>query len=189
LGEYAAHDTGRVNTLHSALAEAAYLTALERNGDVVRLASYAPLLAKQNRTQWRPDMIYFSNTNLLLSANYYAQQMFGQNLGDRYLSASVAPAVTNVAVSCVRDSKSGDFILKLVNTGSTAQALQVKLTGAERIADKAQRTVLGADSAAASNSFANPRAVMPQTSEISVGAVFECGVPANSLTVIRLLKR
>lgn len=89
LGEYAAHDTGRANTLRSALAEAAYMTSLERNGDLVRLSSYAPLLAKQGHTQWRPDMIYFDNVSITPSINYYVQQLFSVNRGDAYLPTTV----------------------------------------------------------------------------------------------------
>lgn len=87
LGEYAAHDTGRRNTLRSALAEAAYLTSLERNGDVVLMASYAPLLGKRGRTQWNPNLIYFSNTQVLRTVNYYVQQLFSLHGGDTYLGA------------------------------------------------------------------------------------------------------
>lgn len=89
LGEYAAHDTGRANTLRSALAEAAYMTSLERNGDLVYFSSYAPLLAKQGRTQWRPDLIYFDNISITPSINYYVQQLFSVNSGDVYLSTEV----------------------------------------------------------------------------------------------------
>jgi alpha-L-arabinofuranosidase len=89
LGEYAAHDSGRANTLRSALAEAAYMTGLERNGDLVWFSSYAPLLAKQGRTQWRPDLIYFDNSSITPSINYYVQQLFSINNGDLYLPTSV----------------------------------------------------------------------------------------------------
>ncbi len=89
LGEYAAHDVGRANTLRSALSEAACLTSLERNGDLVRLSSYAPLLSKQRRTQWRPDMIYFDNVSITPSLNYYVQQLFSLNDGDKYLPTTV----------------------------------------------------------------------------------------------------
>ena len=92
LGEYAAHDAGRANTLRSALSEAAYLTSLERNGDLVRLSSYAPLLSKQRRTQWRPDMIYFDNVSITPSLNYYVQQLFSVNHGDQYLPTTVQVA-------------------------------------------------------------------------------------------------
>lgn len=89
VGEYAAHDVGRKNTLRSALAEAAYLTSLERNADIVRLASYAPLLAKNRRTQWRPDMIYFDNATISPSVNYQVHKLFGHNAGDAYLPTTV----------------------------------------------------------------------------------------------------
>ena len=89
LGEYAAHDRGRVNTLRSALSEAAYMTSLERNADLVHLSSYAPLLSKQGRTQWRPDLIYFDNISITPSINYYVQQLFSLNCGDIYLPAAV----------------------------------------------------------------------------------------------------
>lgn len=81
LGEYAAHVDGRASNLEVALAEAIYLTALERNADIVKMTSYAPLLAKEGFTQWRPDLIYFSNTDLKLSPSYYVQQLFGVNTG------------------------------------------------------------------------------------------------------------
>lgn len=95
LGEYAAHDNQRLATLRSALAEAAYMTTLERNGDVVRLASYAPLLGKTGRTQWDPDLIYFTNTAVTPTINYYVQQLFSRNAGDSYLANElVVPTVT-----------------------------------------------------------------------------------------------
>ncbi len=85
LGEYAS----KGNTLYNALAEAAYMTALERNGDVVRLASYAPLLGKDRHTQWNPNLIYFTNDVVVPTVNYYVQKLFGQNAGQTYLPTEV----------------------------------------------------------------------------------------------------
>ena len=85
LGEYAS----RGNTLMNALSEAAYMAALERNGDVVHLSSYAPLLAKAGHTQWNPDMIYFHNTAIMRTANYHVQKMYGNNGGDTWLPNTV----------------------------------------------------------------------------------------------------
>ncbi|MEY4918578.1 MAG: hypothetical protein RL616_2491 [Verrucomicrobiota bacterium] len=183
-GEYAAHDKDRVNTLCSALAEAAHLTALERNGDVVRLSSYAPLLAKQGHTQWRPDMIYFDNTRLLRSVNYFVQQMFGQNSGDVYLPVKLSTEAKNLATSCVRDTKSGDVILKLVNNDTNAVALQINLAGIGEI-KSATRTVLAGE-ATKVNSFEHPDAVVPVAENFPAGKNFTCEVPASSLTVLRL---
>lgn len=188
VGEYAAHDKDRVNTLRSALAEAAYLTSLERNADVVHLASYAPLLAKQGRTQWRPDMIYFDNTKLVLSANYYVQQMFGQNSGDLYLPTKLSSAAPELAVSCVQDSKSGDVIFKLVNVSTNPVATRLDLAGLGKIKPTATRTVL-AGNPNANNSFKEPRTVVPQTDTIPVSEPFPCAVPANSFTLLRFKTR
>ena len=85
LGEYAS----RGNSLFNALSEAAYMSSLERNGDVVHLSSYAPLLGKVGHTQWNPNLIYFNNTKVAPTVNYYVQQLYGQNAGDRYLPTSV----------------------------------------------------------------------------------------------------
>jgi alpha-L-arabinofuranosidase len=86
LGEYASWG----NSVFNAMAEAAYLTTLERNGDVVRMASYAPLLGREHHMQWRPNLIYFNNTELCRSVNYYVQQLFGQNQGDTWLPTDVS---------------------------------------------------------------------------------------------------
>jgi alpha-L-arabinofuranosidase len=183
-GEYAAHEKDRANTLRSALAEAAHLTALERNGDVVQLASYAPLLAKQGRTQWHPDMIYFTNTNLLRSANYFVQQMFGQNSGDVYLPLKISSEVKTLAASCVRDTKSGDVILKLVNSDTNAVALQVNLAGVGEI--KSATHIVLAGEATSVNTFEQPDRVGPVTENIAAATAFSCEAKPNSLTVIRL---
>ncbi|MET7490035.1 alpha-L-arabinofuranosidase C-terminal domain-containing protein [Streptomyces sp. NPDC005538] len=88
LGEYGS----KGNTMLNALAEAAYMMGMERNGDIVRLASYAPLLAKVDRTQWVPDLIYFDNERVLPSLNYYVQQMHATAVGDRSLPVAVTGA-------------------------------------------------------------------------------------------------
>jgi alpha-L-arabinofuranosidase len=88
VGEYGS----RGNTMLCALAEAAYMAAMERNGDVVHLASYAPLLAKMGNTQWEPDLVYFDNERVLPSLNYWVQQMHARAAGDRALAVDVAGA-------------------------------------------------------------------------------------------------
>ncbi len=89
VSEYAAHDTGRRTTLRSALAEAAMMTAFERNGDIVRMACYAPLFGKIGNTQWNPDLIYFTNTEVAPTINYEVQKLFGNNAGDEYLTTAM----------------------------------------------------------------------------------------------------
>lgn len=85
LGEYAA----KSNTLLAALAEASYMTGIERNADVVKMACYAPLFGNSTMNQWTPDMIFFSNDNALLTANYYVQKMFANNVGTNILPTTL----------------------------------------------------------------------------------------------------
>lgn len=185
LGEYASQG----NTLFNAIAEAAYMTSLERNGDVVHLASYAPLLAKAGHTQWNPDMIYFNNTTIYRTANYYAQQLFSTNEGDVYHSNVVTPATnkadTALAFSCVRNSKTGDVIIKLVNSAKVEKAFKVNLSQFKGIGTKATVSILTGE-ADAKNSFENPDKVKPVTSNFKASKTFTYSVQPMSLTVISL---
>ena len=121
LGEYATHISGRRANMETALTEALYLAALERNGDVVHMTSYAPLLAKDGRTQWNPDLIYFNNREVRPTTGYYVQKLYGQHAGDHYIPSQVnldnqdSRVKLRVGSSIVRDSKTGDVIVKLVN--------------------------------------------------------------------------
>jgi alpha-L-arabinofuranosidase len=187
VGEYAAHERDRANTWRSALAEAAYLTSLERNGDVVRLASYAPLLAKQSHTQWRPDMIYFSNTNLLLTANYQVQKLFSQNSGDVTLQVTLGTA-TNLAVSCVRHTASGDIIVKLVNPGPDATPVQVQFARPPEKGAQIIRTVIAAEPQAV-NTLERRAAILPSTTTIPAAEAVPYTPPPYSVTVLRFKSR
>jgi alpha-L-arabinofuranosidase len=102
LGEYASQD----NRFHNALAEAAFMTGLERNADVVKLASYAPLLSNEDYVQWRPDMIWFNNQASWGSASYEVQKLFMNNVGDHVVPStatgtpwSPAPITGGIALS------------------------------------------------------------------------------------------
>lgn len=128
LGEYAAHYPGRESNLECALSIGLYLTDVERNADVVTMTSYAPLLSKKGRTQWRPDLIYFDNEEIKLSPDYYIQQMYGANPGNTYIpttiditekgkgKANISDDVTNrFGVSTVVDESTGDTIVRIAN--------------------------------------------------------------------------
>lgn len=120
LGEWAAHLHGRPSNIETALAEALYLTDLERNSDVVIMSSYAPLLAKKGHIQWRPDLIYFDNGGITLTPDYYVQKIYGNNSGDGYIPVSInSPerddVMKRIGVSVLTDSTTGDTIVKVVN--------------------------------------------------------------------------
>lgn len=186
LGEYAAHLPGRPNNVETALAEALYLTAVERNADVVSMSSYAPLLAKEGHTQWNPDLIYFNNNEVKPTVGYYTQQMYGQNAGTSYLPSVVTidnqrPEVkARIGVSVVQDETSGDYIVKLVNLLPVEVRTQVALKDVELGATPtAVRTILSGHPADKQvRSVSAPFALS--------GSDFPYTMPAYSFTVIRI---
>lgn len=186
LGEYASWG----NKMRNAISEAAYMTALERNGDVVRMASYAPLFAKKDFTQWKTDLIFFDNSKVNLTPNYYVQKMFSANQGDYYFDNVILKDEknANLAASCVQDSKTGDIILKMVNFGSESKPMKIDLKGFSNITSKAEQTVLTGN-AEAENTLENPQTVIPAKSTVKIKQVFDYSAPAMSLTVIRIKTR
>ncbi len=137
-GEYASHDhsTKKDNNFLSALSEAAFMTGLERNADVVRLATYAPLFAHVDAWQWNPDLIWFDNLRMMRTPNYYVQQMYGMNAGTDVLSLQmdgkpVAGQDSLYATACL-EASTGEVILKLVNAGSTPANIRIDFTGMKK---------------------------------------------------------
>lgn len=183
LGEYAA----KANTLDAALAEAAYMTGLEKNGDVVEMACYAPLFSHSKLNQWVPDMIFYSNDGIFGSANYYVQQMYGNNAGDYSLESELTGAADLTLYESAVDAD-GDVILKIVNVSDEDIPMDIILEGRDMTCflQEADVTVLTGADKKAMNSF-DEMAVVPQESRMEIGETFEYTAPANSLTVIRLL--
>lgn len=182
LGEYAA----KANTLDAALAEAAYMTGLEKNGDVVEMACYAPLFSHEKLNQWVPDLIYYSNDGMFGSANYYVQQMYGNNAGEYSLDAKLTGAPEQTLYESAVDAD-GDVILKLVNVTDEDREINVVLEGREMACflPEAEVTVLTGAEQKAMNSF-KEMAVQPKESVLTVDETFSYTAPARSLTVIRI---
>ena len=185
LGEYAAHLPGRPNNIETALAEALYLTSVERNADVVTMTSYAPLLAKEGYTQWNPDLIYFNNREVKPTTGYYVQKLYGQNAGNEYLPSKITldnrddQVRKRIAASIVRDSASGDVIVKLVNLLPVEVNTNVDLSGIGAIQSSAKRTVLTGKPA---------DTPLPVEDTMEVAEKFDYQLPAYSFTVIRIKK-
>ena len=184
LGEYAVHVPGRHNNIETALVEALHLANVERNGDVVSMTSYAPLLAKDKHTNWNPDLIYFNNKEVKSTVGYYVQQLYGQNSGTQYLPTRVdmnndQEAVRRrMAVSVVRDKQSGDVIVKLVNLLPVEINTQIIVPDIGSIQPVAIKTVLSGKPA--------DKNARPVIGQIEVGGKFPCELPAYSFTVIRI---
>jgi alpha-L-arabinofuranosidase len=184
LGEYAAHLPGRPNNIETALSEALYLTSVERNGDVVHMTSYAPLLAKEGFTQWNPDLIYFNNTEVNPTVGYYVQQLYGQNSGDKYIAAQVnlsnnQDAVKKrIAISVVKDSRTNDVIIKLVNLLPVEVNANIDLNGFKISKSDAKLSVLKGQP--------TDKLAKPEISSISVTNLMDYEMPAYSFSVIRI---
>jgi len=186
LGEYAAHLPGRPSNIETALAEALYLTALERNGDIVSMASYAPLLAKEAHTQWTPDLIYFNNTTVKPTVNYFVQQLYGTNSGDKYLPGTIT--ISNdmnredvrerIAVSTVEDTRGKAVIIKMVNLLPKSVQSSIDLSGISIADVNAVKTVL--------QGSPDSKDARPVVSSVPVTNKFSAELPPYSFTVIRI---
>ncbi len=182
LGEYASHLPGRPTNLETALTEAMHLINIERNGDVVHMTSYAPLLAKEGFTQWNPDLIYFSNTEVKPTVGYYVQKMVGNNAGNFYIPAKLTLNIERddvrkrVAASIVKDKFSGDIIVKVVNLLPVAVNSNLELPMKDDF--KALKSVL----------TGNPtdKKLMPAISEIILEKDSQVEFPPYSFTILRM---
>ena len=136
-GEYACHGKGKKwNHYEASILEAAFMTDMERNADVVYMTAYAPLLAHVDGWQWRPDLVWFDNTEMFKTCSYYVQQMYAQNKGTNVLSLTMnkkpvagQEGQNGLFASAVLDANANTVIVKVINTGKTAQDISLNLVG------------------------------------------------------------
>jgi alpha-L-arabinofuranosidase len=197
MGEYAAQSdklvsTKNRNTVETALAEAAYMTGLERNADVVRMASYAPLFANTDAWQWTPDLIWVNSLQLYKTPDYYVQQIFSRNRGDVILPVKLAGVETSPAgvealyASATRDNLREEIVLKVVNPAANALSARIKLDGVPQIEPEGKATVLAGDLTDV-NSMEEPEKISPVESTFeNAAAEFSYTFRAHSLTVLRI---
>jgi len=189
-GEYAAQTTGAArpdnkNNWLAAISEAAFMTGLERNGDVVRMASYAPLLAHKDAWQWVPDAIWFDNLHSYGTPNYQVQRLYGSNTGNRTLPAT-PQATDNLYTSAVLDDRTHSLVLKVVSNSATPRQATIRLDGLTTTGTAKVTTLASAD-LGAENSFEHPDVVAPVDSTTPVNAgTLDVTLPAYSVTVYRV---
>lgn len=194
-GEYAAHSKEAIksesrNSWLSALAEAAFMTGLERNADVVNMASYAPLLAHVEAWQWRPDLIWFDNLKVVGTPNYYVQKMFSTHRG-----TNVIPALSggkpligtdSLYASAVIDRSDSKIYIKLVNTSVSAKSVKINLEGASFLKNGEMET-LKSEGLFDYNSFSNPDVIKPIKSQFIISGkkvpVILDAISANVITL------
>lgn len=169
-GEYACHGKGKKwNHFEAALYEAAFMTDLERNADIVHMATYAPLFAHIDGWQWRPDLIWFDNTRTMLTTSYYVQQMYARNKGTNVLTLTMngrpvagQQGQDGLFASAVADRKKGETIVKVANTSDSAQDIRLNLSGLKGT-HSAIATTLQCDDMDAENTLDNPHRIQPTT--------------------------
>jgi alpha-N-arabinofuranosidase len=189
-GEYAAQTSGTTkpdnhNNWKAAISEAAFMTGLERNGDVVQMASYAPLLAHVDAWQWKPDAIWFDNLRSYGTPNYYVQRVFASNAGTRIVP--VTPhAEDGLYTSATIDDRTHELIVKAINTKPTEQLSEIKLTGINP-SGKARVITLQSPDLSTENTFENPTALAPEASTVDLkSATMPVKLRPYSLTVYRI---
>ena len=206
-GEYACHGRGKKwNHFETSLYEAAHMTGIERNADLVHMATYAPLFAHVEGWQWRPDAIWFDNLRMFKSVSYYVQQMFAMNRGTNVLSLTTVPTTGKKAVpvagqegmdglfaSSVYDATTGEVIVKVVNTSKSPQDITLNLIGMKNGGTAQTLTLHHDGSLDDENTLEQPDKICPVSGTATVkagkkAATLEDKLPAMTFRLYRIKK-
>lgn len=168
-GEYACHDrsSGKANNFLSALYEAAFMTGLERNADIVHMCTYAPLLAHVDAWQWNPDMIWFDNLRMVKTPNYYIQQLYAKNVGTNVLSLTWdkknITGQNGLYASAVYDKNEKCYIIKIANINDKSQSIELVLNGLKKNVKPyvGECWLLRSDNLKLINTLDNPENIIP----------------------------
>ena len=176
-GEYACHGKGKKwNHYEASILEAAFMTDMERNADVVYMTAYAPLLAHVDGWQWRPDLVWFDNTEMFKTVSYYVQQMYAKNKGTNVLKLTMdgkpvagQEGQNGLFASAVLDANTNTVIVKVINTGKTAQNISLNLIGLK--GEKTAKTItLNHNGMDDENSIENPNKIAPVNGSVKCEA-------------------
>ena len=189
VGEWATREGSPTTNMGAALGDAAWMTGMERNSDLIIMASYAPLFVNVNPggMQWESDLIGYDALSSYGSPGYYAQGMFAKYLGTEVPVSSANAVPERFFYSVTRDPAKGAMYLKLVNASSVAQPIEVELSGASNIASTGTLVTLTGASLAQTNTIAAPKRIVPiQTTLPNIGKKFTHTVPPYSVQVLDL---
>lgn len=194
-GEYASHvektEGTKRNNLLAAISEAAFLTGLERNADVVHMASYAPLFAHVDGWQWAPDLIWINNVHAYGTPNYYVQKLFSLNKGSRVVPLTfrneAVAGQDSLYASAVIDTVTNELVIKIVNASCKTQLIDLSVAGIKKIAAQGSLTVLQGDDPGVVNSIEQPLRIVPNETLIPVkGKVISYAAASRSFAVLRI---
>jgi alpha-L-arabinofuranosidase len=189
VGEWATREGEPTPNLQAALGDAAWMTGMERNSDIVIMASYAPLFVNVNPggMQWESDLIGYDALTSYGSPSYWAQVMFAGHLGTEVVASTLSNAGPRVYASVTRDDARRKLFVKVVNGTSESKPMTIALDGASKIGHDATLTTLSGKSPDATNSIAIPDAVVPVEHRIQVaGPKFEHSFEPYSVNVLEL---
>jgi alpha-N-arabinofuranosidase len=192
VGEWATREGSPTTNMGAALGDAAWMTGMERNSDLIVMASYAPLFVNVNPggMQWESDLIGYDAMSSYGSPSYYAQAMFGEYLGTEVPTSSITGEGDRFFYSVTRDPAKGEVFLKLVNASSIAQPVAIDLAGAGNISTTATLVSLTGSNDAETNTISAPTRIVPVKSTVqNAGARFAHTVPPYSVQVIALQAR
>ncbi|SHH15753.1 alpha-N-arabinofuranosidase [Chryseolinea serpens] len=194
-GEYAAQSVATVspkneNNWRCALSEAAFMTGLERNADLVHMASYAPLFAHVDAWQWTPDLIWFDNLNAYGTPNYYVQKLFSTNKGTHVLPVTAqgetVAGKNGLYASAVTDANAKTILVKLVNAGDEPQTITLQLSSARKISQAGTITVLKGNPDEVNN-LEHPTQIHPEEQPLKwKGKDVKTVLPPRSFSVVKI---
>ncbi len=198
-GEYACHGEGKKwNHFNASLLEAAFMTGLERNADVVQMATYAPLFAHIDGWQWRPDLIWFDNLQSVRTVSYYVQQLYAYNKGTHVLPLTMnhkpvagSKGQQGLFASAVWDEYNQSYIVKVVNTSSDAQSLSLVFSGMQKNETLSAGIciTLQSDDPDKDNTLDEPQAIVPiQKQVMPIKNVFNTKIDANTFAIYKFTK-
>ena len=192
-GEYACHAKGRKwNHFYASLLEAAFMTGLERNADIVQMATYAPLFAHVEGWQWRPDLIWYDNLNSFRTVSWHVQQLYGQYRGKNVLALTMdGKAVAGqdgqrgLFASAVLDD--GLIYVKVANTSDQAQEISLNFTGLKKkdIVKAVKRIDLSSPELYEDNSLEKPDNIVPVEAAFSgEGTAISASIAPLSFSIL-----
>lgn len=186
VGEWATREGSPTTNLGAALGDAAWMTAMERNSDLIVMSSYAPLFVNVNPggMQWESDLIGYDAAHAYGSPGYYAQSMFAEYLGSDVPASSLAGGGDRFFYSVTRDPARGVVYLKLVNATSLPQSIEIAMTGVRKVSNTATLVTLSGSNTAETNSISDPRRIVPVKSSIRTADKFTHTMPAYAVQII-----
>ena len=199
-GEYACHGANgkKWNHFNAALLEAAFMTNLERNADIVHMATYAPLFAHVEGWQWRPDMIWFDNLRSVRTCSYYVQQLYAHNKGTNVIPLTMAGQPVSgqegqdgLFASAVWDKDANTYIVKVINVGDKAQPISLNFTGLKKKTTLTDGKVITfhTDDLLKDNTVDAPNNIIPVESSIAIdGNVLNTQIGPKTFCVYKFVK-